>query len=226
MGSITALALSLPDGWHEVPPAADDAWARELAAALVGDAVAIAPAPVENAADGVPVDPVASLAEDVARVAEVLRPARAEGALGAVLVRQPESGLADAMLAVTVHRGVSAEGYELELDAVVEDALASGAVFAQAFDMDDVPAGPARGAHLVATESAEQSGPAVPAVDDGALLPVLRERVVVSVFPHGTSDMVEVLVLPDSMSTFADAVADAAALCAGLRVSTDEGRPA
>ncbi|MGC5167657.1 hypothetical protein [Luteimicrobium sp. DT211] len=201
MGSVTALSLALPDGWHEVPSAADEAWARELAAGLAaGAAVGVA----------------ASLAEDLARVVEVLRPGRSEGALGAVLVRQPESGLADAMVAVTVHRGVTVEGYELELDAVVEDALASGAVFAQAFGIDDVPAGPARGAHLVATEIAEQEE------DDDAVLPVLQERVVVSVFPHGTPDMVEVLVLPDSMSTFADTVAEAASLCGGLRVSTQE----
>lgn len=202
--TITDLGLGLPAHWYAVPAGADAGWSARLAQELVADASAAGQGSEASTARR-----AGSLAEDLGRVAAALAEPARDGALGAVLVRDPATGLADAMLAITVHRDVNRADYEEELTALVEAELDEGAVHGAVF-VADVPAGEAHGAHVVSVrEGADVEG----------ALPELAERVVLGVFPHGSHDMVELLVMPDTMTTFADLAVAVTDLAQELRVA-------
>lgn len=219
MGNITDLSLTLETGWYAVPRRADATWAAELARELVDEA----PAPVPDAAadagatPGPPVEPptdaavAAALAEDLERVASVVAAAGDTLARAAVLVRAPRSGLADAMVAMTVLTGVGAQESRDDLESFVAESLEGGALHGEIF-ASEVPVGQVVGAHVVT----------VSASADVDALPNLEERVILAVAPAGSADLVEIVLLPDSMMTYPDAREAALDVAAGLEVQVGE----
>ncbi|MFI2103639.1 hypothetical protein ACH436_10115 [Isoptericola sp. NPDC019693] len=216
---VAGYELGLDEGWVLVPDGLEDvdAWAREVAVALVPPGAAQAEAEAERAvpaldgAGDAAGDPVESLAGRIADVARSASDSGIDALAVAFLVRRPALGDVDAMLTVVAQSGLTAEEFAADLERLVAASDDPPHVYAQAIDAT-VAAGEVRGAHLMI-------GHLDPDLGDGVAH--LEERVALGVFPPGSPDMLEVTVISNGVSVFDDMPQEVVDLLGGLTVELE-----
>lgn len=221
-GRISGFELGLPEGWTVLPPGADrtGSWAADLARELVAEA------PLPDDGDGgsageggLPEDEapleagraVELLAGQLEDVAAAAADVDDPGLHVAVLVRQPRSAVVEAMLTVGSQPGTSPQEYVDEIAAAVEESPGDYLVAEEI--AAEVPAGDARGAHLML-------GHLEP--DEDGEVAHLEERVALGVFPPGSLDMVELVVVASGVATFTDMPTAVLRMAAGIEIHVGE----
>ncbi|MEU4361367.1 hypothetical protein [Promicromonospora sp. NPDC023987] len=204
---IAGFELRLPESWHAVPGGLPDVseWARATADELVRGAMADGEvaAQIEDTVD--------VLAEQLVDVAASVQESGITALETAALVRNPERGVVDAMIAVVAQQGLTAVAFTHQLKELVEDAEATEYLYAGEIE-GTVDAGEVAGMHMMLGD---------PAVDRGDGVAQLEERVVLGVFPEGGSDMIEVTAIARSVGSFDDMPQEMIDLLAGLSVEME-----
>lgn len=204
---IAGFELRLPESWHAVPGGLPDVseWAQATADELVRGAMTDGEvaAQVEDTVD--------VLAEQLVDVAASVRESGITALQTAALVRNPERGVVDAMVAVVAQQGLTAVEFTQGLKELVEDAEATEYLYAGEIE-GMVDAGEVAGMHMMLGD---------PAADRGDGVVQLEERVVLGVFPEGGSDMIEVTAIARSVGSFEDMPQEMIDLLAGLSVEME-----
>jgi hypothetical protein len=205
---IAGFELRLPDDWHEVPDGVPDVvgWARSTAAGLVEAAGADGLVAVQTA------DATDVLAEQLADVAAAVQGTGIAALRTAVLVRNPERGVVDAMITLVAQQGLSVQEFTHQLAEIVAAATEPEPVYAGQVTAA-VDAGEVAGVHLVLGHGAQD--------DLGEGVAVLEERVVLGVFPPHTTDMVEVTAIARSVGSFDDMPQAMIDVLAGLSIDSE-----
>ncbi|MFD2797428.1 hypothetical protein ACFS27_27995 [Promicromonospora vindobonensis] len=200
-GSITEFGLGLPAGWHMLPTSdGDSQWAEDMAAELASGSAALPDAP-------------GLLAKQLKDVRASVGAVGVSGLRTAVLIDSVTDPLVTAMLTIGVGSGADVERYKAELEHVaheVEDAQVMGQ---QIFDAE-VPAGPVVGSHLLIGHMVDGAGEA------GAHL---EERVHAAVFPPGTGDALEIMVVAANVGLFENLPVTVVDLLEGMTFRTEGG---
>lgn len=207
---IAGFELRLPESWHAVPGGLPDVteWAAAFAGELVQGAV------VAGTLDAQVQDTTDVLAEQIVGVMEAVRDTGISGLETAVLVRMPETGVVDAMVTFAAQQGLSQVAFTQQLQEMVEEAEDSEYLYAGEV-VGTVDAGEVAGLHVVQGN---------PALDQGDGVTELEERVVLGVFPEGSSDMIEVTAVARSVRSFDDMPQDMVDLLSGLSIETEGAR--
>jgi hypothetical protein len=204
---IVGFELRLPESWHAVPGGLPDAseWARATANELVQGAV------TEGKLDAQIEDTVDVLAEQLVGVTAAVQDTGIAALETAVLVRHPERGIVDAMIALVAQQGLTEVEFTQQLKEQAEDSDNPEYLYAGQI-AGAVDAGEVTGLHLVLGNPADARG-------DGVAL--LEERVVLGVFPEDGRDMIEVTAVAHSVGSFEDMPQEMIDLLGGLSVETE-----
>lgn len=200
VASIVEFGMSLPEEWHVLPAGdSDRQWAESMAADLMPEAE-----PFEGAHAVL----VQQLVDVRASVAEV----GMSGIQTAVLIDPATAPMVTAMLTANVAVGASSDAYEAELGLVardVEDAQVMGNQIFRA----EVPAGAVLGAHVLIGHLSDAPDAA------GAHL---EERVHAAVFPSGSVDAVDLMLVAANVGIFDDLATTAVDLLSTVTLRTEE----
>jgi hypothetical protein len=180
-GTIVEFGLRLPETWHVLPGVGDAEWAGTMAAEIAA-----------GSSEPVAVDLLRRQLLDVRASVDAM------GDVGrlrtAVLVDDVTAPLVSAMMTVGLMTGADTDIYKAQMEQVaheVEDAQLMGN---QLFDAE-VSAGQVIGAHFLIGHMQDGLG------DAGAHL---EERVHAAVFPTGTTDALDVMVVAANVGLFED----------------------
>ncbi|MFD2026634.1 hypothetical protein [Promicromonospora aerolata] len=200
MEAVAEYRFHLPELWHQIPVGAtDDAWAVELAGGLLGDGEPPVP------------DAVTLLAQQFLDVSRAVAGMGVSTVQAAVLVADPASVLVDAMLTLSFQRGVPVETYQARLNSVVDE-IEQAQIMGKQDIQSEVPSGQVHGAHLLIGH--------LP-VEEFTAGSLLEERVQLGLFPHGTGDVVDLVVVAANTAFFEDLPTTALDLLGRVEIETE-----